>query len=299
MIWDYKSIDDNLKKQIVSSFEKSYKISEIQNEYPFLDYNVLYSVIYSTNRYNKELNNQIYQLKTNDDIVIFMSDTHDGSKYENQYYKDQIFDFAVTNGVETIFHCGDYIQSYNENYKYIINNKDVINQAQRFIDKYPSDPSITTYGIYGNHDYDSIMIDEDVKRILESRSDFKTLGFKKAYILWHGHIISLQHDIKNFKLSLPLESEYLSFKGHSHVYHVKKVPGRKGERIYVPASCDDDLGYSSEESFVKKNNLNFTPGFLTAEHFRQYIIVTYFSFKYGTIIREDEFIKPKKKLIIK
>lgn len=292
MIRDFRSVDDTLKKKIIFDFKRTYKISKLQKAYPFLDYNVLYSVIYSAKAYNKRLNNQIYQVKLQDDILIFISDTHVGSTFENQYYKDKVFDFATANGVKTILHCGDYIQSNDNSYKHILKNKNVIGQAQRFIDKYPRDPSITTYGVYGNHDLQAINVDETVKKILESRSDFKTLGFKKVFLLWRGHIIGIQHDINDFKLCLPTKLDYFSFKGHHHSFHVKKVTGKPGERIYVPTLSDSG---PSDKRLVESN----MPGFVTAEDYPDCTLVTYFAFKYGTIVREDEFIKPKsKKLII-
>lgn len=299
MIKDFRSIDDKLKQKIIYNFKKTYKISELQKIYPSLEYNVLYSVIYSAKSYNKRLNNQIYQVNLQDDILIFISDTHDGSKFESRYYKDKVFDFAAANGVKTILHCGDYIQSTDNSYIHVLKNKNVISQAQKFIDKYPKDPNITTYGVYGNHDLQAININENVRKILESRSDFKTLGFKKAYILWRGHIISIQHDINDFKLCLPTNLDYLSFKGHHHSYHVKKVTGKPGERVYVPTLSDAGPADKRVLKSIEESGLKVTPGFVTAEDYPECTLVTYFTFKYGTIVREDEFIKPKsKKLII-
>ena len=55
MIKDFRSIDDKLKQKIIYNFKKTYKISELQKIYPSLEYNVLYSVIYSAKSYNKRL----------------------------------------------------------------------------------------------------------------------------------------------------------------------------------------------------------------------------------------------------
>lgn len=300
MIRDFRSIDDDFKQRIISNFEKTNSISSLKKIYPFLDYNVLYSVIYSVGRYNRKLSTQICQIKLNDDIVIFISDTHDGSKYESQYYKNKVFEFAAANGVKTILHCGDYIQSNEDSYKPILKDKDVISQAEKFINRYPRDRNITTYGVYGNHDLQAINIDKTVRKILESRNDFKTLGFKKVFLLWRKHIISMQHEIDDFKLCLPTNMDCLSFKGHHHSYHVKTVNGKPGERIYIPTLSDSAPTDKRALDSIANIGLKITPGFVTAEDYPECILVTYFSFKYGTIVREDEFIKPKtKKLNIK
>ena len=154
-----------------------------------------------------------------------------------------------------------------------------------------------TYGIYGNHDYFAIKHNERVRDVLESRPDIQILGFKKAYILWHGYVISLQHSIEDFCLILPIDIDFLSFGGHSHFYHIREKQGGKCERIYTPAMCDYIPNPS--KTLAENKNLVPAPGFLTAENYPDYVLVTYFSFKYNTIVREDEFIKPKsKKLII-
>jgi len=300
MIIDYKNINPNLKQQIITSFYDSYRIDSLREMYPSIDYNVLYSIIYSTGLYNVELNNQLYQMKIDDDIIIFISDTHDGSVYENRYYKDKVFDFAIANGVRTIFHGGDFLQGYYDNFRNITKCKYDLNQAQNFIDRYPSDPTIMTYGVYGNHDYKAINNDEFVKNVLESRNDIVMMGFKKVYILWRGYIISLQHNIDSFPLCLPMKGEYLSFKGHSHFYHVRPKSCGLCERVYLPALCDEAPKNKQALKYIQKHNLQTTPCFVTAEDYDNCILISYFSFKYGTIVREDEYIKEKtKKLIIK
>ena len=173
-------------------------------------------------------------------------------------------------------------------------------QAEKFKYRYPSDPSITTYFTLGNHDYLAESLCPRVRPILESRNDFKILGYCVVFVMWHGHIISIKHHVKGFDLRLPKKAEELSFKGHSHFYHIKSPRDNKCERVFIPAMCDDPGVVGEEQKFIKKNKLKTTPGFLTAEDFGECILITYFSFKYGTVIREDEYIKPiTKKLIIK
>lgn len=298
MIRDFKNIDSNLKQNIISDFKRLKKIDLLRKNYPSIDYNVLYSIVYSTGLYNEILNNQIYQLKLNDKMIVFISDTHDGSIYENQYYKYQVFDWATANGVKSIFHGGDFIQSYGKNYKNITKEKDSLSQAQNFVDYYPYDPNITTYGTYGNHDYYAIKNNEKVRKVLESRPDIQMLGFKKVYINWQDFIISVHHEIERFCLILPVSVDFLSFGGHSHFYHIRESHDGKCERIYMPAMCDMIPSKNLKDFYGE--NINTKPGFLTSEFFGDYNLTTCYSFRNGTIVKDAEYIKPKtKKLIIK
>ena len=285
---------------MVCDFKRTNQIEPLRKSYPSLDYNILYSIIYSTGLYNEKLKNQIHQVELKDDKIILISDTHEGSLFDNQYYKYQVFDYAVSNGIKTILHGGDFVQSYKRSYVNTTKEKDLVKQAENFVDYYPFETNIMTYGIYGNHDYHAIIHSKKVRPILESREDIKILGFKKAYILWNGHIISLQHSIDEFCLNLPIDVDLLSFGGHSHFYHIRKEEYGKCERIYIPAMCDyipDPCIIYSIEKKLKTPH----PGFLTSECYDDYILTTYYSFKNGNIVKENECIKntKNKKLIIK
>ena len=127
---------------------------------------------------------------------------------------------------------------------------------------------------------------------MNSRDDINILGFKKAYFKWCGNIISLQHDIKNFKLNLPIGAEYLSFKGHSHFYHIVEKKNGKNEKIYISPMCNVPDYYLSNPHLQDKMG---KPGFLTAEFDDNNIVVTNYLFSCGKIIKENEFKKVLKR----
>ena len=280
MIMSFGKINDNLMNEVCNCFEKNYDFNFLRDNYPFLDYNVLYSILYSTGKYNKEIYDYLCQLNINDNKILFISDTHIGSVYENMNYIYDVFDFAVLNGIHIILHGGDIIES-NINHREGCN---VIKQANYFINRYPFDSNIDTYAIFGNHDYSAINRNEKVRDILCSRDDINVLGFKKAYLKWCGNVISLQHEIERFKLNLPISAEYISFKGHSHFYHVGEKKNRKSERIYIPAMCTDPICYTT-------NNITIKPGFLTAEIDGDNIVIINYSFTSSGIVKENEFKK--------
>lgn len=288
MIKSFREIDVNLINEVCNYFEKNDDFNSLRENYPFLDYNVLYSILYSTGQYNKNIYDYLCQVNIDDDKILIISDTHYGSIYENINYTNKVFNFAILNGIHSILHGGDIIEADVKNRR----GCSIIKQADYFINRYPFDNNINTYALLGNHDYLAINKNEKVRDILCSRNDINMLGFKKAYLKWCGNIISLQHDIKNFKLNLPINAECLSFKGHSHFYHIVEKKNGKNERIYIPPMCSYPVYCVSNQQhqggIVK-------PGFLTAEVYGNSIIVTNYSFTYGNIVKENEFIRVLKR----
>lgn len=65
--------------------------------------------------------------------------------------------------------------------------------------------------------------------------------------------------------------------------------------------CDDPvsiIGSSSTYNRKKKYDFYSTkPGFLIAEMFDDEVVITYYSFEYGDIVRQDEYVKTLKKTI--
>ena len=277
-----EKIDNQLISEICDAFETNYNFIDLKEKYSNLDYNILYSILYSTGKYRKEVYNYLYQYNINESKILLISDTHYGSVYENMNYTYDAIDFAVANGIHIVLHGGDIIEAGVKQKS----GFNIVKQANHFIDSYPLDKSINTYALFGNHDYMAINQDKSIMEILSSRKDINILGFKKAYLKWCGNIIGLQHDIENIKLNLPYNAEYICFKGHSHFYHVIEKKNGKNERIFIPSMCDNPINYKSK------------PGFLVAEIGDSNIVVINYSFNNGKIEKENEFRKSLKKRLI-
>ena len=288
MVKSFGEIDNNLINEVCNCFEENYDFNFLRENYPFLDHNVLYSILYSTGKYGENIYNCLYQANIDDSKLLIISDTHYGSIYENMNYTYAVFNFAVANGIRVILHGGDIIEANVKQRK----GFNVVKQANHFIKIYPFDNSINTYALLGNHDYLAINRNQKIRDILSSRNDVNVLGFKKSYLKWCGNTISLQHEIENFKLNLPIRAEYISFKGHSHFYHVREKAKGKTERIYIPPLCDDPVCCISNPQF---RDVIVKPGFLTAEIADDSIVVINYSFTSGEIVKENEFQKVLKR----
>lgn len=290
MVKSFREIDNNLINEVCNRFEKDYNFDFLMASYPFLDYNVLYSILYSTGKYKKEIYDLLCQEYIGDSKILLISDTHYGSIYEDMRYTYDVFNFAAANGIHIILHGGDIIEANVDQRK----GFNSIKQANYFINRYPFDNSINTYAIFGNHDYLAINRNEEVRDILYSRNDINILGFKKVYFKWCGNTISLQHSIDNFKLNLPWNAECISFKGDSHFYHIKDKRQGKSERIFIPSLCSEEIYYRSRPN-IKIEDRVVKPGFLTAEIDGGNIVVINYSFVGSEIVKENEFKKVLRK----
>ena len=63
MIRSFGEIDNNLINEVCNCFQKNYNFNFLQKNYPFLDYNVLYSILYSTGKYGKNIYNYFCHIK--------------------------------------------------------------------------------------------------------------------------------------------------------------------------------------------------------------------------------------------
>lgn len=296
MIKCYTDIDKNLKQDICRQYKSGCDFGTIIKMYPGVEYITIYSILYNMCGFNEQ--DKLCQTSITGKKILIESDTHVNSIYENLSYIDKGTDFAYVNGCKTFLHGGDFIEGNAKCKKEL----DLVKQANRFNEVYPVIDGVRTIGIYGNHDYGAIMNNPEVEFILSSRKDIEILGYRKAFINWNGVTVSLTHEIKDYKIYLPSISEtiLLSFKGHSHIFGVTKVR-RDDETIFIPAMCDDPvsiIGSSSTYNRKKKYDFYSTkPGFLIAEMFDDVVVITYYAFEYGDIVRQDEYVKTLKRTI--
>ena len=288
MIKSLKDIKPDLKIQICNCYEKRHDFDYLKEKFNYLENNILLSILYSTGKYDKEVNKLLCKTSISNKKILINSDSHYCSIYENMNYTYGMFDFAAANGFNVILNGGDIIEGDVKPR----NDLNVIQQAEYFINEYPFDENIKTYALLGNHDYRAINKHPFVKGILSSRDDINILDLKKSFINWDGNIISLQHTIDSYKLRLPYTIECLCFKGHSHYYHIRKKTCGKSERIFIPAMCDDPVINLSNTELDKNAT---RPGFLTAEIFDDNIVVVHYSFINNKIEKKNEF----KKVLVK
>lgn len=289
MKMSYKDFNKKAIDRICSIFEYTHDIHYISTCLN-INYNMVLSLLISSGRYNDILGNYYCQLDLKDKKILLLSDTHYGSAYDNINYAYDVFDFAKENNIKTIFHGGDILEGVSNNTNEIL---DYDEQIEYFLNKYPSDKGITTYAVLGNHDY--LVIRPKCIRYhdLNSREDINIMGFKKVFVDWDESNIGLKHNIEKYKLFLSTRGffEDFCFKGHSHYFLIKEFEGQY--HVHIPALCNDPSYYMSNQN--ETDGRLFRPGFLTAEMFDDYMIVTNYYFdNNNSIIKGSEHPLTKK-----
>ena len=226
--------DDNLKKNILNSYNEGNSVNEIVNKY-YLTFNEVVAILYSLGITFNGKREELCEYKLNDKKYFIISDTHLGSRYDNLIYLDKMYDYAKNKGVTSIIHLGDLMQSSISGVKEKLINP--LKQLEYVLNNYPSDDYINNYVLLGNHDFHLLSKDDSYYNYLCSREDFKILGYNYDYIKLNDMLFSLFHSIEHYRLSIPSFKGMLDFKGHRHEFKIK------GNSIFIPSLSDDLKNY--------------------------------------------------------
>ena len=285
MVKRLDDIDENLIKEISSTFIQTKDFDLLKRTYPDINHILLLSILYECNIPYNELLPFLCVETIDDKKILLLSDTHYGSRYENRTLVDTTFEFAVMKGYHVVIHGGDIIDGNCSSKR-----MECEEQVEYFNEVYPKDKNIVTYAICGNHEYSAFLKNEALIKTLFSRDDVNMLDFKIAYLNWRGNIIKLKHHISNYPVWIsPWKSE-VCFKGHSHFYHTNTYK-EKTPNIHIPALCEDPCPLSTARKYIKKYKLNTSPGFLTAELVNGAIVVDFYSIKNNHAVREHRFAR--------
>ena len=205
-----------------------------------------YEVIFILNRlyFHFDLENHVSYDTIPDEQILIVSDTHIGSKYENEDYQKEAYKFAKDHGIRTVIHGGDLVQSTYTNVKQEYTNEE--RQIEHLICDYPYDEDIKTYILLGNHDFNTFAKEKYLQMVMEHREDFDIMGCKRAYLNWLGNLICILHPAKRYQINFPNIDPLIYLKGHSH-----KLTYDKNNGLHIPTLSDDLF-----------SNPNSRPGFL-------------------------------------
>ena len=163
--------------------------------------------------------------------VLLISDLHFGNDLERIDLINKAFDYCVKNGIHLIFCGGDIIDgTYTAGSQKIT---DVYKQAEHFIKNYPSDKSILTFSVAGDHDLSALntyclnLID----LCNNYRHDFIIGGYNNMTINLKNDKIQLFHHINNGSLIETCSPIILH--GHSHQYKITIINNKL--HIIVPS----------------------------------------------------------------
>lgn len=124
----------------------------------------------------------VYHLPpTNKHKLLFLSDTHLGSKYDRLDLLRYLYDLAEKEEIDTVFHVGDLVDGNypnRPNHEYELKAHGIEEQVEYVIKNYPCREGIHTYFINGNHDYTGVRNAgfDTGKAIAKERKDMIYLG---------------------------------------------------------------------------------------------------------------------------
>lgn len=122
-----------------------------------------------------------------------VADTHLGSKYERLDVLNDLYDLFKKEGVERVYHCGNYIEGEARFNKFDINIYGMDAQVRYFCEQYPRRQGITTYFVAGD-DHEGWYVQRegvDIGRYTEMRArewgrdDLVYLGYMEAFVALH------------------------------------------------------------------------------------------------------------------
>ncbi len=235
--------------------------------------------------YDNYLYNKINSTKK----IILWSDYHAGSSQESVDNLLMMYDYANNNNIKDLFFLGDLFDFNNSK---VDKFESFEKSFEQFINRVPSNKDTRSYFLLGNHDYEYNLGGYKLESMLErERSDFISMGYKRAYISILNHIVAFKHPIRNYKNCFSDEINSLfTFSGHSHIFSYNSY-GDNASYVKVPA-CSN---------LCNSNNLHSEPGFLVLDIYKdtkrycdEDINLFHYKFEDNTIKLTDEISLIKK-----
>jgi predicted phosphodiesterase len=124
---------------------------------------------------------------SNQYTFMVLSDSHMGSMNEQTSFLHYLYDYAVSRGINTVYHCGDISEGWKRSrpdHQFSLHAISFDEQLDHIVSAYPKRDGIMTYFITGNHDHFHIQNGgANIGKAIEAqRKDMKYLGINTAVI---------------------------------------------------------------------------------------------------------------------
>lgn len=170
----------------------------------------------------------ITDVNENNMKLLIMSDLHFGNESERIDLIEQAFDYCIKNSIHIILCGGDFIDgSYSKGIQTI---SDLAKQVEYFINNYPHDKSILTFGVGGDHDLSILKRTcYDITKICEIyRPDIIIPNYGSARVKLKNDIITMKHVFGYKKIDYE-RSSTITLQGHFHKYK----PFYRGKQLFI------------------------------------------------------------------
>jgi predicted phosphodiesterase len=216
----------------------------------------------------RNTNYKLYEGNLKEIKIGIVSDTHIGSKQQQETLLNYAYNDFEERGITTVLHCGDITDglSNRPEHKYELFALGADEQAEYVINNYPEKKGIKTYFICGNHDgwhFKNGGFDIG-KKIDSAREDMVYLGSQQATVIINNCKIRLFHPIDGSSYAYSYsgqktmdairggEKPNIMLVGHHHkqmyfVYrniHYFEVPSFQAETPFIQGKrLSNDVGY--------------------------------------------------------
>lgn len=175
------------------------------------------------------------------DKILFISDTHSGSEYDDEWTVYTSFNEALRRNVKTAVHAGDFTEACAQNYDKPF--EVVRDEFLKALSRLPEE--MVTKLLLGNHDYSAIRTYREMIPYYFSYPKLDILGMKSVILDWDD-IASIQVNHQTSQLG---QIEYnpdclIQMNGHWHLYKVALAD----RSINLPALCKNSTDEKIRES---------------------------------------------------
>lgn len=167
-----------------------------------------------------------------------ISDTHKGSRFEEDKLIDKAYELVIGKGIKTMIHLGDLTEALANDYNkpYALVEEELLRARERL----PRE--ITTKLLLGNHDYSAIRTyPKIIKRYFEDYPHLEILGMQRVLLDWGGDIVRLFHPISQLKHPKFYEQQrgVITISGHHHYYKLQE----EIREIFLPTLSKEAFSY--------------------------------------------------------
>ena len=199
--------------------------------------------------------------------TLIISDLHIGCSIERLDLLDKVFEYAVRKNIHIILGCGDLLDGNKHRSAAQSTTRNLDEQIELFVERYPYDNSILTFSVLGDHEQYAAKtnVDAVARKINELRKDVIISESERFLISIKNEIIKLKH-----KMEL-CSQEKINIFGHTHDYiksvhtnfkSAKSIDGHKvfdkGMLITAPSLSDANQGVPS----MLEMNMHFDNGYI-------------------------------------
>ncbi len=193
--------------------------------------------------------------------LLLISDLHFGNNLERLDLLDRAYNYCIKNGINIILCGGDFLDgAYTRGTQKIT---DLYHQVEYFIENYPQDESILTFGVAGDHDISIFnnTFQDMIEMCNNYRHDIIIGGYNNAQIDIKNDKIHMYHHIEAGGL-LPTNAPII-LHGHSHKYSTNIKDNQLNITIPTISNINQPLPSALEM------NLYFNKGYVVSTVLKQ------------------------------